>query len=734
MIRHVLALLWLVGAGLAGAAAAAQPVPVRSGEHDGFTRLVIDFSRRPEWRLGRAGGRHVLSTGQAGLRYDLAGIYRRIGRGRLAEIAGGADGELLLTLACECSLRAEELPNQGLVIDILDGPPPSEGAGEAMQGLAAPDIARPARRGASTGGTGRAVLPPVLAPAPAALLPGAFERRAPNSASPNAPAPNAPAPDPAVPDPAARNIAVPNVAVPNVAAPDPAGRSAVISAARLRLTETLARAAAQGLLAPASPATDVGGLAAPLRAVEGNLRARTRIDMDLGQAAAARAAPECLPPGRLDPAGWLGGGADAAAALATLRGALIDPTGAPDPAAHAALARAYIALTFGAEARALLRQAPPETPDRDLLSEMAQIVMGRVPAAGVLVGQIACPAEPALWAALALPRLPAPDAMAEDAIVAAHSALPDLLRRHLGGALVSRFLAAGRIDAARAVENAMTRTGPPASPEERLAAAEIDLQSGRRGEGESLLADLTASRSDEAAEAVIRLIESRVSAGEPAGDALAETAAALAHDYSGTAMDARLRAAELRALIGDGRFAAALDRLSRAEGDERPPPEGRDDLANLLVAELVERAEDTVFLPLAARALDLPSLSPETRRPLARRLAGLGLDAMAETALALQGRDPAAEDRLIMANVALLRRAPTLAIGYLSGLDGADAADLRREAQAQARAAAAPPPRQVDPSGPSVPAPAGPLARNRALLADSRLRREALSSLLEVGE
>ncbi len=50
MIRFLLVLLWCVLPSLAQAA----PVVVKSGEHDGFTRLVMDFGKPVDWTVGRS--------------------------------------------------------------------------------------------------------------------------------------------------------------------------------------------------------------------------------------------------------------------------------------------------------------------------------------------------------------------------------------------------------------------------------------------------------------------------------------------------------------------------------------------------------------------------------------------------------------------------------------------------------------------------------------------------------
>ena len=66
MIRLALA-FWLVCAGLSFAA----PVTVKSGEHEGFTRLALDFGAPVNWAVGRTlDGYELRLTGVAPT-YDL---------------------------------------------------------------------------------------------------------------------------------------------------------------------------------------------------------------------------------------------------------------------------------------------------------------------------------------------------------------------------------------------------------------------------------------------------------------------------------------------------------------------------------------------------------------------------------------------------------------------------------------------------------------------------------------
>ena len=79
--------LWLVAFLVVGATTSdAQEIPVRSGAHDGFTRLVVHLPRRVEWQLNGTGRERRLSFGKDGMRFDLRSVFARIDGRRLAAV------------------------------------------------------------------------------------------------------------------------------------------------------------------------------------------------------------------------------------------------------------------------------------------------------------------------------------------------------------------------------------------------------------------------------------------------------------------------------------------------------------------------------------------------------------------------------------------------------------------------------------------------------------------------
>ena len=71
--------------------AAAETAVVRSGEHDGFTRLVVYLPETADWTLREEPDRVTLLTGPT-VTFDTSAVYTRFGRERAKAVAPGEDG------------------------------------------------------------------------------------------------------------------------------------------------------------------------------------------------------------------------------------------------------------------------------------------------------------------------------------------------------------------------------------------------------------------------------------------------------------------------------------------------------------------------------------------------------------------------------------------------------------------------------------------------------------------
>ncbi|MCX7890033.1 MAG: hypothetical protein N2422_09975, partial [Rhodobacteraceae bacterium] len=92
---------------LAAVSARAETVAVRSGEHDGFTRIVVNLGAPAAWRLDRSETGYELAVDRPDLDFDLSRAFDLIARNRVADLApAGGPGRLAVTLGCDCHAEA----------------------------------------------------------------------------------------------------------------------------------------------------------------------------------------------------------------------------------------------------------------------------------------------------------------------------------------------------------------------------------------------------------------------------------------------------------------------------------------------------------------------------------------------------------------------------------------------------------------------------------------------------
>lgn len=120
----------------------AQGVAVQSGEHDGFTRLVVALGPTRDWTMGGEGFQRRL-TGLPDLPdLDLSAVFDKIPRTRLRDLRQEGRA-LVLDLACACEVTLTRYRDSYLIIDISDGPAAIvQNPAQAARGLR-PDLFAP---------------------------------------------------------------------------------------------------------------------------------------------------------------------------------------------------------------------------------------------------------------------------------------------------------------------------------------------------------------------------------------------------------------------------------------------------------------------------------------------------------------------------------------------------------------------------------------------------------------
>lgn len=643
-----MARVWVIALiGLIASAVQAAEIDVRSGEHDGFTRLVFRIEPGTGWNLesGADAARLTIDLTDVVFRFDT--VFDRIPRTRLAALNQSAPGAPLeMELACPCDARGFVQSGSLLVVDIRPRP----------DGAPAPPT-----------------LPPLASPITLPLVPDRLARPSPADS------------------PAAGQIVATRPPAFSTLPVRQAGR-----AVETRLYSRILRGVDQEVLtldpgnaSRAAPDTLAAQAALAETLEQGlglsNLRVSTVVDRDLGGIRGGNASPDshlpCTDASRLAVDTW-GSDAPFQTQLAGLRAGLYREFDAVDSDLALQMVRLYLFFGFGAEARDILSLAGANAQDHSLLSALADAVDGEPPRPGnPLAGQQACDGPAALWSALTEGRV-AENADTK-AVLRSFAALPQHLRAHLGPTLGDRLTEAGFVDAARQILRGTerTRTADPVSIEV-VEAKLAELENKPDVQEEKLARIVTDDKASiHAPLALADLIEKRWAEGGDMSERDLELAAAFAQEYRKSEIGPRLQAAHIIALALAGRFDQAMLAVGAAGADR--DQQAWTETLNRVLSRLTARSDDVTFLRhvsilpndqfLAARL--------ENAEQIAERLIALGFHELAlRYADRPQDRKGRRDRAVLIARATLGTGRPHRALLELAGIESDEANRIRAEA------------------------------------------------------
>jgi hypothetical protein len=734
-MKAIITLLYL----LVASPALAQTIRVTSGEHDGFSRLVLIIPAEADWRMFRRDQGYELQLPGIAPRFALEEVYRRLSRTRLSAIyADPQSGGLALGIGCDCHALAYQLRAGVLVVDILEGPPPAGSSFEQSEtGVELPPILASNRESPSLRPKGR--------PDRQDLEAGEDVARNPDSQNWRS---------------AVREAAeTPQSDL--VEGLDP-----TLTEMRDALLWELSRNAAKGridIVTPPRTATPPLIPAAPDQIRIGDVPGMST-EADKTPGLMTEAGAECYSQDRVAISAW-GSKMPPAQALGEMRAGLTGEFDRPELENVARAVKYLLYLGFGAEAHQMLDVLDISAPDRPLWEAMSYILDLAEPPEAVFEGMTNCDSDVALWAALSVPTLPSDRVVQRNAILRAFSALPLHLRHHLGPELAERFLAADDPATARAIKDAILRAQEPTETAVQLMDARIDLANGQDEVAVEKLNPLL-ERNDQAGVAaaialaatqtkdggvastdLVTTLESFLAEGRNGPDAAALSAAlALAYASQDRFEQAFLIAAPMspaaepvwQRLAFFGADTPLLDYGIQAGPQSLPPPDGARDLriaerlialgfgteAMLWIAAGRQNPESDAARLLRAGA----ALQIRDGRAALRELAGL-LDDEAKLlkgqALALLG-DAEAVEVFLEANAIERALAVARQIGdwpQVASLDPSEPwSELAKGLLAPQVATELPPSQATDP--------AGPLGQGRLALQDSSAARDSIARLL----
>lgn len=743
MILRALAITATVLASLlVSGEARAQTIVTRSGEHDGFSRLVMRLPNGADWSLTQSGRSATLNIGARDVVYDTSRVFNLIPRDRLQAIGQAAPGQpLRMDLGCNCEIRSYVQRDGYLVIDIRDGNDEpvysTAGSGSAvgsgrpfvpslpLQTAEQPKTEQPAsgyrfNLGQNAIADARLALdlaaavernaPPAPATSTTRVQTPAEQTQTQTESSSQPEQPRQPALLPLERLAEARGLPAPDSIETNIGeAHDEAtlpevnllldmeesARVATVNASEQRLLRQIGRAANQGLLdiAIADGQVDAGQRqinpldrdGRPLDPLD-NISITSAVDREAGLVARARDEDDeselCLPEEGIAVYNW-GNESSFADQLGPLRGALVREFDDVNPASVLALAKLYIFFGFGVEAKAMIEIMPEDRlkPEkRTILNALADLVEGEtLPINHPFSGQQICDGDTALWSVLADGDIR--KGANTDAVQQAFSRLPVHLRVHLGPKVSSYFSEAEQYHVAEAILRSVNRTGVDHVPELNMAEAAIADLAGDTEKAAEKLTEAVAERTENTPVALIELIALSYKEGKALSPDVPDVVASYEHENRDGELGAELRKAEITALALTGRFHDAFQALK--DLSNRDGPAARTAALDPLMNLLTDRADDVTFLQYAL-VFAMQSTASEAAPvadTIARRLLDLGFAEQAMSLLKKLALEPENEKRReMLAEAALALNKPQRALVELMGLDSTEANRLRAEA------------------------------------------------------
>lgn len=553
-MRGLLALVLVMASTLGGWA---RPVLVTSGEHRDFTRIVLQFDGTPSWQFGRTLDGYALRLPGQVPSYDLNRAFALIGKTRLAALAQDpATGDLQLGIACPCHAVPFEFRPGIVVIDLYDGAP---AAGSSFEEPLAElgDQPRPAPE--PDGATADASPQPEAIQPDADALVGGYDWTRLALMQMGL--------DPGTPLREAKTL--PETPVPPALEPD-------IDKMRKALVEQMGAGATAGLIdlapqpggegetAPASHDDRTVSAAESLRAHLGETPDLALHDVGTPAPPLTADGATCLPDEALDLQSW-GAERPVAEQLGPIRQGMVGEFDKPSADAVRRVARFYLYIGFGAEARSLLSAWPGLLSDEAELRALSFLVDGQPDPSDLFEGMEDCDTAAALWAVIAHPGNLPKDEVGRSALARSFSALPVSVRRLLGPRLVETFIEAGDLSVATAISESVLRAPGDAGPEIVMMEADLARARGQNAEAEAELAPLAEAPGPASTDALVDLVEHRAALGQSVGEDQVLTLKSALRERSEATDAPRYRRALALAEAASGDFDAAFAEAKEPE-------------------------------------------------------------------------------------------------------------------------------------------------------------------------
>lgn len=625
----------------------AEPIRIRSGEHDTFSRLVFQIQEGSEWTVSEQESGFEIQISGSDDGYNTAGVLDRLPRQRLRALQQQNDGSLLIAKHCNCSVRSFLWRPDRLVVDIIDE--------EVVQTATATVDASEVMFQSDA-----------MLRFPENDVPSIHVLTSEENSSPS-------------PVPSGGSQLQPYQPY-EVASQD------ALDDAENALLQAITRAATRGILKPAineiaeeETRNEVTSQVEPLDASADFMStpgvgvevADDVFVSELNERILTALDRHCLPDSDFNISAW----ADERPfhdQVSELSSDWVGEFGEVSPGARDKVVQVYLYFGFGAEGRMLLDLSDGVTQSRRVLFELGALIDGMDEDFAFLKTQIGCNSSAAIWSFLAQSR-PTSQTI-RNRIISDFLLFPRHLQAHLAPRLADRFLEQSDQEAARQIMVAGERAQRGRHQDLQVAQATLLESEGDRGEALRILAGEVEETAQLDPNTLARLLRLSWAEGKQISEEYLVLADALRHEYRDVPVAEELALWELRGWLSRLEFDRALALIDELNVEDRASETDR------IYVSLAENAPDDVFLHYAF--MDIPSnLSGQTGNSIARRLMDKGFfDRAHEVLLPATRQEAAGERRLLRAEVAIALGDPSAALDILQGITSEPAAELRSKA------------------------------------------------------
>ena len=565
-------------------AAWSAPVPVQTGEHDSFTRVVLRIPPGADWNVGRTESGYLIEVpGADG--FSTLGFFDLIPRDRITGISRADRGDaLVLETDCLCYAKAFLDRPDVLVVDIADGSPDPNSQFEVP-------INRKVFGESSTESDPYIPESPVLPLLPATEL---------------------------LPRPQEITVAKP---IPHDVQPTAIERSLIDL--QTSVAASVSTAVEQGLLD--------GGQAIGGSSVQTSLQQseapgvvlKTGIDSNainhMPRKKYTQTGRQCAADEFFAIANW-GNNTPFSEQLSSARQQITGEFDRFDQSAVTALARLYVHFGFGREAQQALLLDGSQSQERQFLMAIARIIDGDDLETSLFAEQVGCEADVALWAFLAQEVGPRDAVIQTNAILRGFGNLPSYLKDALSARLSRVFLDVGQQNAAMKVLDLYTNSDEKAAD---LASAEAAMLSGLGEEDVAARRFAQIVREDRHAspDTFVAMFDAAAQDRVALTSDDFELGDAMQFELADDPASTEIAIAQIGAYLSRGDFRQAYNLIKKISGGIRE--DQANELSERYASAAVDNMTDPAFLEFAFTPVS-PGVSENTRQRIAARLDGLG--------------------------------------------------------------------------------------------------------------